>query len=380
MKKRRMETVVVIMLISILCMGCIQEMKNNYSGDLAGIVKGDNKIDFIVYNTETNNFRKIASFPNDTFVEDATMTANGEKYAYTIWNEQGTHEYLVVKDIETHTEKEFFRDEKLPSDLKGIMFIDNKKILLRKVEIPNGYPMEKILILDTETGKTVNIQEGYNALITGENSSNDKSKNRFELLTEKEDVDNLLQLYGSSKSSNDIEDDTVIFSKLSNPTIVESKSKIYYTKTLFRNIAVQGEGVILGSSIWCYDLNSNKSELLYTTEENDIIGYITVSLNGDTLVISKFRKTTGEDGQLFKINLSSPKEAKVIEKTKKSGYVFIDPMYLSDDIITFLSVENGMPLEDAKRYILNIDTGEIKELKAKYIDKNQLFRNFSRIF
>ncbi|WP_312649653.1 hypothetical protein [Aminipila sp.] len=379
MKKRRMETVVVIVLISILCMGCIQRIENNYSGNLTGFVKGNNKIDFVVYNTETDNFRKIASFPNDTFVEGATMTANGQKYAYTIWNEQGTHEYLVVKDIENHTEKEFFRDEKLPSELKGVMFIDPKNILLRKVEIPNGYPMEKILILDTETGKTVNIQEGYNALITGENNYNDKSKNTFELLTEKEDVNNILQQYGSSKSSNDIEDDTVIFSKLSNPTIVESKSKIYYTKTLFRNIAVQGEGVILGSSIWCYDLNSNKSELLYTAEDDNIIGYITVSLNGDTLVISKFRKTTGEDGQLFKINLSSPKEAKVIEKTKKNGYVFIDPMYLDDDTITFLSVENGMPLEDAKRYILNIDTGDIKELEANYIDKKQLFRNFSRI-
>jgi len=355
----------------------VQKTNNSYEGYWIGFIGGKDKINLVGYNPHKNNFQTIDSFPNNALVEDAAMNITGEKYAYTLWNKQGTQETLVVKDNKGR-EKEFFNKETIPCELKGLSFIDGDKILLRKVEIPSGYPIEKIVILDTTNGKITKVEEGYVGKIANSNSVQHNS--RLELLTEEKDINNILQQYGSDKDAEKIEEDTVLFAKLSNPTVVKDKSKIFYTKTLFRNIAIKGEGVMLGSSVWCYDTQSKENNLLYKTNDNAIIGYVAVNPSGDSLVVSIFEKPTGEDGFLLKIDISNPEQVEVIEETKKIGYVFMEPLYLDDNRLTYLSVENGKPIEEGKRYLFHEDTRKLEELEAIYNNKKQILRNFSKTF
>jgi len=365
----------IALLISLICTGCVQKTNNFYEGYWIGFIGGKDKIHLVGYNPDKNNFQTIDSFPNNALVEDAAMNITGEKYAYTLWNKQGTQETLVVKDNKER-EKEFFNKETIPCELKGLSFIDGDKILLRKVEIPSGYPIEKIVILDTTNGKITKVEEGYVGKIANSNSVQHNS--RIELLTEEKDINNILQQYGSDKDAEKIEEDTVLFAKLSNPTVVKDKSKIFYTKTLFRNIAIKGEGVMLGSSVWCYDTQSKENNLLYKTNDNAIIGYVAVNPSGDSLVVSIFEKPTGEDGFLLKIDISNPEQVEAIEETKKIGYVFLEPLYLDDNRLTYLSVENGKPIEEGKRYLFHEDTRKLEELEAIYNDKKQILRNFSK--
>ncbi|WP_312092413.1 hypothetical protein [Aminipila sp.] len=372
---RKNYIIMIALLISLICTGCVQKTNNFYEGYWIGFIGGKDKIHLVGYNPDKNNFQTIDSFPNNALVEDAAMNITGEKYAYTLWNKQGTQETLVVKDNKER-EKEFFNKETIPCELKGLSFIDGDKILLRKVEIPSGYPIEKIVILDTTNGKITKVEEGYVGKIANSNSVQHNS--RIELLTEEKDINNILQQYGSDKDAEKIEEDTVLFAKLSNPTVVKDKSKIFYTKTLFRNIAIKGEGVMLGSSVWCYDTQSKENNLLYKTNDNAIIGYVAVNPSGDSLVVSIFEKPTGEDGFLLKIDISNPEQVEAIEETKKIGYVFLEPLYLDDNRLTYLSVENGKPIEEGKRYLFHEDTRKLEELEAIYNDKKQILRNFSK--
>ena|GEM_PF-1971442 len=372
---RKNYIIMIALLISLICTGCVQKTNNFYEGYWIGFIGGKDKIHLVGYNPNKNNFQTIDSFPNNALVEDAAMNITGEKYAYTLWNKQGTQETLVVKDNKER-EKEFFNKETIPCELKGLSFIDGDKILLRKVEIPSGYPIEKIVILDTTNGKITKVEEGYVGKIANSNSVQHNS--RIELLTEEKDINNILQQYGSDKDAEKIEEDTVLFAKLSNPTVVKDKSKIFYTKTLFRNIAIKGEGVMLGSSVWCYDTQSKENNLLYKTNDNAIIGYVAVNPSGDSLVVSIFEKPTGEDGFLLKIDISNPEQVEAIEETKKIGYVFLEPLYLDDNRLTYLSVENGKPIEEGKRYLFHEDTRKLEELEAIYNDKKQILRNFSK--
>ena len=78
--------------------------------------------------------------------------------------------------------------------------------------------------------------------------------------------------------------------------------------------------------------------------------------------------------------MNGPAEARCLVEPNDQSYGNLDPVYLDESHITYLSVPKGKTLEASARYILDVNSGEAREVFLEFEERKELIKFFSRIY
>lgn len=259
--------------------------------------------------------------------------------------------------------------EKRVKITNSILLEEIASVLCFKTEMLDGFPLTQVALWDYRNDQEMVIDAGEIIQITIWNETKDE---RNDSLTQ-EELDSILQKY--QVRAIDLADAAKMFVQYHGVTTNNTGDKIFYSKALYRNVAPQGEGVILGSNIWDYDLKSGQTDCLYNAAPKSFITTIDLNSSGNKICFVERRSVMSEEGAIMEIDLGD-KKTRVLSAISKESYVQSDPFYLDDNTLMYLSIAQGQSLGTAIRYLLDTQTGEKEIFILNYNGEKQLLRNF----
>ena len=363
---------------------------NHYEGQFSGIISDGDRSQVAVCDIEEGTFTVIKDLDPSEYIEYATINDKGNIIAYTKWNDTLNNQYLIIESTldskviygevdDTHKNSKIYTP---------ILIHEGKDIICVRAEENSGYPNEKLVLFNLNNQSEQIVDFGELALI---NSDKDNQNNELSISGETEadeeakiqinnqiELDRFLKKYHARQTK--LEDaGTRLFVRYSRPAFDAKNNQIIYAKTLYRNMARQGEGVILSSGIWTYDIASDAKQFIYGAEDKCLIGKIDINPNGSAIIFSESTET-GENGKIMEFSLDGSEKIRCLVKPNEEHYANLDPMYLNDQTITYLSVAKDDWLENAVRYVLDLQNMNTREITLKYEDKPELIKFFNRIY
>jgi len=361
---------------------------NHFYGQFSGIVPNDEANQIVVCDIETGTFTVVKDIEPSEYIEYATVNDKGTKVAYTKWNDTLNNQYVIIEsdlgDEVTYGKVEDI--QKFSKIHNPILIQDGEVLICVRVEEKNGYPIEKLVLFDINQEEEKIIDSGELVHINSDGDDDYENEamqaefdDGFEVqITNQIELDDLLKEYHARQIEiNDA--GTTLFVQYSRPTFDAKNDRIIYAKTLYRNVANQGDGVILSSVIWAHDIISGKSQAIYEADDKCLVGKIDISPNGSTIAFSESMHT-GENGRILELSLNASGEVKCLVEPSKEHYVNIDAVYVDDRHITYLSIAKDDWLENAVRYLLNLQDGNTKMVTLEYRGKPELIKFFNRVY
>ena len=254
--------------------------------------------DLVIYPTETWDPVTILTLPDVTPDNDAAVSEDGRRIAYTTWDEGYIRRYLKVLDTSTGETHSFYRDTPPKTEVIDLSWMPDHKTLLCVVNDASQLFYKEIRLLDVENGTEETLVRGEVWKI-GTSVEDGKEAPAFYLkgaersvfvqefeqdaagglaqgyyLTQDE-VNQIYQFYGGQGEYDRAEILNYFYVNFSRPRVSEDGRRILYSATLQRNSA-RGEGTPLWicSAIWCYDLETRQSEILYAQTDGGAIGRV----------------------------------------------------------------------------------------------------------
>ena len=364
---------------------------DHYYGQFIGIISNDEKSQIVVCDIETGTFAVIKDLEPSEYIEYATVNNQGTKIAYTKWNDTLNNQYLIIESgLGRKITYGKFEDTQKFSTIRTPMFIhDGKDLICIHAGKKDGYPIEKLVLFNLNNKDEQTIDSGELILISTDEDDNydheTSTAMRAEVdgelethITDQIELDRLLEKYQARQIK--IKDaGTRLFVQYSRPAFDAKNGRIIYAKSLYRNMARQGEGVILSSGIWTYDIVSGEKQFIYAAEDNCLIGKIDIKPDGSAIVFSESMHT-GENGRIMELPLDATGEMKCLVKPNEEHYANLDPMYVDNQHITYLSIAKDESLENAVRYVFDLQNASTKKITLEYKNKPELIKFFNRIY
>lgn len=254
--------------------------------------------DLVIYPTETWDPVTILTLPDVTPDNDAAVSEDGRRIAYTTWDEGYIRRYLKVLDTSTGETHSFYRDTPPKTEVIDLSWMPDHKTLLCVVNDASQLFYKEIRLLDVENGTEETLVRGEvwkigTSVEDGEEAPAFylKGAERSVFVQEfeqdaagglaqgyyltQDEVNQIYQFYGGQGEYDRAEILNYFYVNFSRPRVSEDGRRILYSATLQRNSA-RGEGTPLWicSAIWCYDLETRQSEILYAQTDGGAIGRV----------------------------------------------------------------------------------------------------------
>ncbi len=102
--------------------------------------------------------------------------------------------------------------------------------------------------------------------------------------------------------------------------------------------------------------------------------------DGATIAFVEYRDMSGENGKILTIDSKNPESSlRTVIETTDQTHTNLDPFYIRENEITFLSIPEGKSENEATRFIQNVDNNTRKILDVRLEGQRQLLRNFTFI-
>lgn len=382
-KKRRVLILAAFALAFILCAGywVIQERVANYQGQFSGMIMNEEQSIIAACDIENQSVQEVGTIAPLEYEGDVSIDSKGKIFAYTKWNETLTNQFVVVRGKNVGKDQVFGKEttSRKLSTHHPILFSKGTNLLCIETEEIDSFPKERLVIYDISAGTKTVVDETEIKTIeaTDENSESG-------YLVRQEEYDAFLKKYGAPPILLEKELASIIFMKYSGPVIDQKDHRILYAKTLYRNLGSNSKGipVIASSTIWSYDLETEDTKPIYGSEDNKLIGKLDISPDFCKIIFSESSSPNGEESQIVELELTDDAAAKSTILYHSSGqhYVNIDPVYLSQNCISFLTIAKGEPLEKATRFIGDTTDHEYREIEIWFHEKKELLKLFQRIY
>lgn len=381
---KKVSIVLCILLLSFVTIFIFNINLNHFKGQFCGIVQNNGKNQIAVCNIKAGTFTIIKDIKLSKYIEYATVNNTGTKTAYTKWDKTLKNQYLIIENkFGKNLTYGKVNNPKETSQIYTPMFINNGKDLLcvRAFE-KYGYPLEKLVIFNLKTKKEKIIDYGQLIMNNEEDFNNSiiKEENGKEIvhIFNQTQLNSMLDKYKAShRSLNNI--GSRLFIKYSRPTYDYENNRIIFAKTLYQNFVTKGDAIILSSILWSYDIDSGKKEILYEGNHNCLIGKVDCKPNGTAVIFSE-SMITGEDSKIIEFSFKQNGKIKYLVYPDDKHYANIDPMYLDNNHITYLSIAKDDLLDNAIRYTLDLENGKAKKVYLKYENKKELIKFFNKIY
>lgn len=363
---------------------------NHYEGQFSGVISDGDRSQIIVCDIVEDTFTVIKDLEPSEYIEYATINDKGNKIAYTKWNDTLNNQYVIIESsLDRKTIYGKIDDTNKNSKIyTPILIHGGRDLICIRAEESDGYPNEKLVTFNINDQKEQIIDSGELAII---NTDRKHQNNKFSISEEPEtdgetkiqindqiELDLFLKKYHARQT--ELKNaGTRLFVRYSRPAFDTKNNRIIYAKTLYRNIAKQGEGVILSSEIWTYDFNSDLKQFIYKAKEKCLVGKIDINPNGSAVVFSESTEA-GENGKIMELSLDGTGKTKCLVEPNEEHYANLDPMYLDEQAITYLSVAKDDWLENAVRYVIDLQNMNTSEITLEYKNKPELIKFFNRIY
>ncbi|MCP3774281.1 hypothetical protein NLX71_13345 [Paenibacillus sp. MZ04-78.2] len=347
-----------------------------YKGWLAGITADGTGSLLVAYRPEPVESKTILKLPNVTPDNFGVICPNGTKAAYTQWNEQQTVRYLVVQSLTSAKQHVFFDDLPAMNEIKTISwFPDHRRILFVKSDQTTHVDQE-IGVLDTGSGKVETLVKGGIRLV--KRAEEEKGEERMKFYMTQDELDQIVKMYGGKPVPLDDAGEYLMV-EFAAPVLSPDGNRIVYSATLNRNYA-KGKHVPLwlASSLWVYDLTSGQNKMIYSPSDRSAIGNAVWTSDGRHVAFISYTGANGEGGAIEYMDLASA-QVKTIFPPSTEHHNNLNLIALERNELSFISAPKPGTLKDAKRWILNPETGEKRLMPVQIRGQNALLRNFSNV-
>ena len=116
--------------------------------------------DLVIYPTETWDPVTILTLPDVTPDNDAAVSEDGRRIAYTTWDEGYIRRYLKVLDTSTGETHSFYRDTPPKTEVIDLSWMPDHKTLLCVVNDASQLFYKEIRLLDVENGTEETLVRG----------------------------------------------------------------------------------------------------------------------------------------------------------------------------------------------------------------------------
>ncbi|WP_127488349.1 TolB family protein [Paenibacillus ehimensis] len=353
-----------------------QDGGQNYKGWLAGITADGTGSQLVAYHPEPAESKTILKLPNVTPDNFGAISSDGTKAAYTQWNEQQTVRYLVVQSLASSEQNVFFDNLPAMNEIKTISwFPDSRRILFVKSD-QSAHVDQEIGVLDTSSGNIQTLVKGGIWLVKQAEEENGEERMKYYMT--QDELDQLVTTYGGKPVPLD-DAGGYLMVEFAAPVLSPDGNRIVYSATLNRNYA-KGENVPLwlASSLWVYDLTSGKNKMIYSPSDRSAIGKAIWTSDGSHIAFISYTGANGEGGAIEYMDLASEKVKTIFPPTAEH-HNNVNLIALDRNEISFISAPKSGTFKDAKRWILNPETGEKRLMPVQLKGQNALLRNFSNV-
>jgi hypothetical protein len=362
----------IFLLLSVLFVfvACGKETDStNSSVSLVGFVNKSEKTLLATFDYESDDFTILKEYPLFAALEECSLNLGKMRVAYTKWNEDGDNRKLVIEELDSGNIVEYYTDKGL--SISNPLFVDNDGIQLvfKKTILKDGFPQESICIFNTVTGEEKKIRE----TLSINTVKIDDDDNRIYGIEQRE-LDVLLGHYGGQPVSLD-ETGSRIFVKFSAP-FLGADGNVYYSASLYRNAAKQGTGLVIASGIWRYRVLDGESERLYGASGRRMVGRMSVNPMCNMLLFVECFLITGEESSIMCFDMKTG-ETKEIITPSPDRWANLDPVFISENEFTYLSVSKGKNEQSAVRYLYNLVDNAWERIEVTYNGNVELLRSFS---
>ncbi|MCM3274135.1 hypothetical protein [Paenibacillus elgii] len=354
----------------------VSQQETDYHDVFVGLLPKDQGSELALFDPHKNQFTKIKSLPHVSPDNYANITKDGATIAYTTWDETGTKRYLVVEDVKSEKKDEYLKDREGKYEVVSpSWFLDKKRILMLRNDVSNSSADQDIIILDVDSGKTMTLAKGgYWVLVKFD------EQDRKQFAMSQDELDQLIEKYGGDRKIPLEEAGSKVFVKFSKPSLSRDNKRVTYSASLYRNAAKQGEGLVIASSLWVVDLDTGKNKKIYSTKNKAMLGKATWGYDGASIAFVEYKDMTGENGKILTLDYTKPDSSlRTIIETTDQTYTNLDPFYIQEKEITFLSIPEGKSEKEATRFIQKMDNETREILDVQLEGQKQLLRNFTFI-
>lgn len=356
--------------------------------------------DLVIYPTETWDPVTILTLPDVTPDNDAAVSEDGRRIAYTTWDEGYIRRYLKVLDTSTGETHSFYRDTPPKTEVIDLSWMPDHKTLLCVVNDASQLFYKEIRLLDVENGTEETLVRGEvwkigTSVEDGEEAPAFylKGAERSVFVQEfeqdaagglargyyltQDEVNQIYQFYGGQGEYDRAEILNYFYVNFSRPRVSEDGRRILYSATLQRNSA-RGEGTPLWicSAIWCYDLETRQSEILYAQTDGGAIGRVDW-VGADRLTFVSYYDFTGGRDSIHLFDCTAGSCETVFPYTE-NHYNNVTLLPIGSNKFTFTSSPKNEVFERSQtmEYEYDLDTEMAHQLTIQYQGKDVLLSQF----
>jgi hypothetical protein len=341
----------------------------NGSVSLVGFVNDGEKTLLATFDYESDDFTVLKEYPLFATSEECSLNLGEMRAAYTKWNEEGNNRRLVIEELDSGDIGECYTDKGL--SVNNPLFVNNNgtQLVFKKTVLKDGFPQESLCIFNTVTEEEKEIGESLSIATV----RIDDDDNRIYGI-EQGELDELLEYYGGQPVSLD-ETGSRIFAKFSAP-FLGADGNVYYSASLYRNAAKQGEGLVIASGIWRYCVSDGESERLYGASGRRMVGRLSVNPTCNMLLFVECFLITGEESSIMCLDMKTGEITEIITPSVNK-WANLDPVFISENEFTYLSVRKGESEQSAVRYLHNLVNNAWEQIEVTYNGNVELLRFFS---
>lgn len=354
--------------------------------------------DLVIYPTETWDPVTILTLPDVTPDNDAAVSEDGRRIAYTTWDEGYIRRYLKVLDTSTGETHSFYRDTPPKTEVIDLSWMPDHKTLLCVVNDASQLFYKEIRLLDVENGTEETLVRGEvwkigTSVEDGEEAPAFylKGAERSVFVQEfeqdaagglaqgyyltQDEVNQIYQFYGGQGEYDRAEILNYFYVIFSRPRVSEDGRRILYSATLQRNSA-RGEGTPLWicSAIWCYDLETRQSEILYAQTDGGAIGRVDW-VGADRLTFVSYYDFTGGRDSIHLFDCTAGSCETVFPYTE-NHYNNVTLLPIGSNKFTFTSSPKNEVFERSQTMEYDLDTETAHQLMIQYQGKDVLLSQF----
>lgn len=354
----------------------LQFTGKSYAGWITGLVPQIQGSSLIAFDQLNNEQKPILTLPEVAPDNYGAVSPDGKYAAYTQWNGAGTVRYLVVEKLTGFKKsKEYFKDVSGMQEITCISWYpDSRRLLFIRKDVTEPYPYQEICTFNITTGKLNILDSG--GIWDGRAMKELNGKTEWVDYISQEQLNQLVSRYGSgSMALNDI--GPKIWVDFSAPSVAPDGKRVVYSATLLCSSADESRNIRFASGIWVAGEGLAPRRIYANPDQSYSVGEVIWSSFANDLAFTQCNNQN-EESRIDLLDLSSHNIKTIVHATREK-YTNLGLLDMPNSELSFLSIPAGYSSMEGKRYVINMETGEIRPQDVNLSSRGNQLLNFSNL-
>jgi hypothetical protein len=369
-------TAITLLLAGTVVWAVLQYAGKNYTGWLTGLIPEVQGSSLLAYDPVNSHPAQILSLPEVAPDNYGAVSPDGRYAAYTQWNTAGTVRYLVLQKLTGFKKsREYFKDVSGMQEITCLSwFPDSQRLAFIRKDVTETYPYQEICTINIITGNVATLDSG--GLWDGRSVREVNGSTQWISYMTQERLDRLVSKYGEGRIAVD-QIGPKLWVEFSAPSIAPDGERVVYSAALVSSSADESTSVNCVSGIWVAGNKGTPPQRLYANPDQSYrAGQVIWTSRGNSLTFTQHKGM--EESRIDLLDLSSHALKTLVHATPKNG-TNLSLLTMPGNEVSFLSIPAGRSAKDGLRYVVNVDTGEMRPQEVQVSPKGVQLLNFSNL-